>query len=190
MCRQYYLACRHRTCPNHVKTLHKERCEQPECEITYHRARKWNRHKGSRYCAACEQMGPKEWARRRSKVSTRIRTARRREKATIELKIRNEKYRVEQQRKAEEEEKKDPHRVKTPHLKSLWGNWCTQFFGNKPNLSNTAANLPSSPNPPVQQTHPGRRSSSNEAPAVIDLTTDDGERSSPAVSSDGEMQVE
>lgn len=74
MCRQYYLPCRHNTCPNFVKELHREHCpepEGPECEVTYHKSRKWNRHPGgSHYCAACEEMGPEEWARRRAVIKS------------------------------------------------------------------------------------------------------------------------
>lgn len=207
MCRQYYLACRHRACPNFVKTLRKEQCQQAGCEVTYHRSSKWNLHKGSRYCAACEEMGPAEWTRRRTQIHMQIRVTKRKENAAIKRQVSNEKKaRLEKRQKAKKKEKKRPKPrppcpvekpVQNAALEPLWSGWCTKFLGNKPNLSETAANLRRSPNTPpatlsspVQQTPTGMRSISNGAPEVIDLTTADGEGSSPAVSSDGEIQVE
>lgn len=70
MCQQYYLPCRNTTCTNFVKELHREHCPQPqgpECKVTYQKSREWNQHPGgSHYCAACEEMGPEEWARRKA----------------------------------------------------------------------------------------------------------------------------
>lgn len=72
MCQQYYLPCRHITCTNFVKELHRERCPQPqgpECKVTYQKSKDWSCHPGgSHYCAACEEMGPEEWARRQAVI--------------------------------------------------------------------------------------------------------------------------
>lgn len=151
MCRQFYVGCRHLTCPNMLRTLHREPCGQHRCEgVTYSRWKNWRSAQGSGpYCSACEDMGPEEWAlrvkaRNREKAKKRLQ-----EKAAIRRQIREEKARLKRLQRAEEKKKKNqgpkPRRpykarkksVPLPPLEELWSarpdaDWGNSFFGTPP----------------------------------------------------------